>query len=617
MTYNTIFEIGPIFNYISSTRKTKDLWGASFLFSYLMGLTAKFILEEEIGKFDFNAECQQVIVRPNLLNDNLFQFVCNAPLHEKISAGSIPDRMYCMLKKETTPQNVKDRIFEFFVQLYEQSKKNLAKHYQVMEGEEQVDLLKQLQAYFRFFYVSDFTNQLVGDELEAAINSRGDIFDFHSFSDPKNSPDAKSEKCSLCGDRKRIVTLKHALRRDRPEHLCAICLIKRGLIDLFTNDERFEVNKFLSTTEIAASLASQFMSLNYDELKTDISNFALSHDLPENTEVKAELDIFELLKLRAKINTPEVIKHLSYQLFFSEVPSAIRLKKRLKKHIGQNQQEKWKLSLTSTGVEHEFDNTSLLSWISRSFFAVVALDGDNIGTLIKKTETDPELNKEFSKAISQYTYKTSEIVSKWGGQLIFCGGEDTLLIIHPLVLLDVVQDLNDSFNDSFEACKNLLPLEMQKFSISAGAVICNHKYPLNFAIKNAHEMLDGVAKQQNDKAALAVQLIKSGSDVCRFVCKIESESGFQLDKFKKLCDCEIPRSFVYKIEEEADVLSHVLNSTTEFDQYLRFLYQKTRGESHEYPVELSELVQSTVEDRLNFDNVIETLYFARFLKGGE
>lgn len=632
MPYKTIFEIGPIFDYIKSTRKTRDLWGGSFLFSYIMGVAARLILEEEIPGFKFDAHqnaISKIIKRPGLKNDLLFRHCCDTiyELDEPIRAGSIPDRMYCVLSNVETPENVKHKLIEKLYAIFKKSFTNIKNNGDTLSEINHELVHRQITDYFRIFYaIGDHNNSWI--ELENAISSRGDIFEFSNFEDRMNETTRKDEKCSLCGDRKNVIVLKNSRRNNRSEYLCAICTIKRGLLGYFLDEERNIVNeRFSSTTDIAAIVPKKIMKDSYELLKHDITDFAKAHfSKPDSLEVfearddlglKSWYQIFELAEKK------EVIDHLSYQLYFSEYKSAKKLKNILKDLATNRTFTKESLinlpepTLDSNKIAYEFR-----AWIDRPFYAIIALDGDDMGKILSLAQENESLTEKLSNCIHTYTQETNKVLEKYNGQLIFCGGEDTLAIVHPLYLMDVVKELFAKFRDSFRGL-DVDTINPDELSISAGAIISHHKYPLSLAISGAHDMLDNAAKKQRGKASLAIRLIKGGSERCDFICKINQAPPYSLYNFEKLIGQSIPRGFVYKLIEDRDILEETVTTSEDMLKYLLFLYKKNRSEkpnTEAITSALQDLVKIFYEDlqiKDKYSKLINHLYFARFMEGGE
>ncbi len=604
MSYTAIFEIGPIADYIKSTRKTKDLWGGSFLFSYLMGYAAKLILEEELDKQgfkrgDITSQINSIILRPALLDNPLFGRICDFGSVPPIDAGSIPDQFFCQLKKTDTPEKVKKKLINHLLSIFNNCLTALLDNYHVSYEPTNGIVQKQIDDYFRFFFVfsDQFDNQI---NFKNAASARGEIFEFDSYKDKTNTVSSKSEKCSLCGDRKRVITLIKARRNNRDEHLCAICTIKRGLLDYVEKRGWINLGGFQSTTAIAAQVPRNIMKRYFDELEYEIERFRNAHK--GSDEANDDLGEKQINSLLEKPIVLEVIDTFSYQFYFADEDKALEFRGKVKEKA--NKDEKF--------------------WVDHPFYAIIALDGDDTGKIMEEFEKQGKLD-EFSDAIRTYTQQTGDIISKYGGQLIFCGGEDTLAIVHPLNLLKLVDELNQSFKNSFTTALNRINNYKPALSISAGAIICHHKYPLSLAVEGAQYMLDDVAKGEAGKASLAVRLIKGGSGRCDFICKI-ADGSYNLSNFQELIGCGIPRGFVYKLIEEKEIIANTLKRRNDLAKYFLFLFEKTREKIDDeqkiiIKAALEKLASIYQEGSPNLEReiqkLIDYLYFARFLEGGE
>lgn len=615
MSYKVIFEIGPVTDFIKSSRKLRDLWGASFYISYLMARTIKFILEEEITGFDYEKnkdKIKKIISRPFLQDDPLLQFFFHSSeKSERNSVGSIPDKIYCILEKKETPQKVLKKFYCSLLKDFNEIAKCL-----ITERELGIDIADyQLTKYFRLFYVTSPTDDF--NVLETAINVRGEIFEFDNFLDRNNSVDRKEEKCSLCGDRKKVISLDNSRRRNRKEHFCAVCAIKRGFLKYYIGEN--SKNQFVSTTDIAAFIlkTALYQEYNYfDKVIKKVANEIIKSEPDEGLDDLDNVRI-KLLKKAMDDNPPETIEYLPYEQYYADqqVQYIQELKREINKvFIEKRQSEALKNLYKQFNLSLESYN--LKTWLQHSFYSIIALDGDDFTSVLQNARKDNK-EQDLSAGIINFSHECQKTINNYG-KLIFCGGEDILAIIHPVFIFKLLEELDDSFQ------RNLNKIQ-QIPTLSAGAVICHHKYPLALAIEQAHKMLDDVAKNQPGKASCAIRLIKGNSKGRDFIFKIRSINGNNNDKeytindFEELVQAkEVPKGFVYKLEEDREILNKVLTNNDEIKKYFNFAY--TKGDnSIVFTPELEKLVEKTVNknQKTNIDLIIDRLYFARFLKGEE
>jgi CRISPR/Cas system-associated protein Cas10 (large subunit of type III CRISPR-Cas system) len=625
MSYKVLFEIGPIHQTLSASRKLRDYAGASFLFSYLMALMAKKIMVQEIGpdKKNILENVNSVIKRPFLSKDPLFDRILDTT-KPAVLTGTIPDRIYCMLTRKEIIETIKP---EFQAELWN----ILVKCLKPLEKAKINNSLakSQLDNYFRFFFITSESSQdKFMDEDDCAAGTRSDIFEFAHHMDAINTVDSKDDKCSLCGDRKKIVSLENTLRNGRPEHLCAVCLLKRRF--LHKHKSIIAQSNFESTTDVAALAIRELLTMNSDAFKEEIKSFADSHfilDASEKNiktaiaEVIDELEEEEIEELGSAIDSDDleaIIQNLSYQFYFSDANYALAFKKSiLQKLEDKTDPADMRALVRNLNIG---DGVKIKPWLSQAFYCILTLDGDETGDLLRKCEDeDAEARKnghttgksqKLSEAISAYSKGTAEIIEKNYGRLVFSGGEDTIAVLHPLFLIKTVKELSVLFQ------KEVQEKAAKRATLSAGAVICHHKHPLTLAIQAANDMLFEKAKSVEGKGSLAVKLIKGSGEACLYNSKIKDSQTFDLSDFERLIGIGVPRGFVYKLLEDQEILQGTLKTPEEMWGYIKFLYEKSR-QTKNAPDALKDLVLKTKNgaNEPDLGQIINRLYFARFLEG--
>ncbi|MCR5324952.1 MAG: type III-B CRISPR-associated protein Cas10/Cmr2 [Lachnospiraceae bacterium] len=176
---------------------------------------------------------------------------------------------------------------------------------------------------------------------------------------------------------------------------------------------------------------------------------------------------------------------------------------------------------------------------TEKYFAIVQCDGDNMGGQLatgtdKATlEEEKNSNRSFSDKCMQYASESARIVSRYGGFVIYAGGDD-LLFLAPVIgkaneqsdetIFDLCNEIAGNFNLIFKDEKkddsNAGP------SLSFGVSINYYRFPLYEAFADASDLLFNVAKGYTDKKRLkkkhknniAVKLHKASGQTSGFVC---------------------------------------------------------------------------------------------------
>ena len=640
MTYKAIFEIGPIFDYVQSTRKTRDLWGASFLFSYLMGICAKAILENEIPGFSFAAhggKISAIISRPSLKGDILFKAIFNAGLKD-VQAGTIPDLLYCQLEKKNTPQKVKAAFENELDSLFKKAKTKVEEYYQSdFENNDKSGLIafEQLKEYFRLFYVTGETEDF--DELEQIAYSRSRIFEFNETKDSVNTTNNKYDRCLLCGDRKKVITLKNIRPgKNKPdEPLCAICTLKRGLLNVIKG-----AFPFPSTTKTASYYAKQALFDHFTIIRDDLFRLFQYQIEKEKVQLIDEIGVKNCEKLRNLIDNInkgkdnigskkffDISSFINYQSFYTDNEITNRIRNTL-----DNEYKKELVKLEDKDKRADIRQKKL--WLNRAFYAVVTLDADGMGGTLRKLakQDKTKLAAEISAKLSQFAKGIAAKIDKDKGVLIYAGGEDVLFMIHPAFLLETVyaiaKEYHDRFSDGLDKEIETALGEVPQLTLSGGAYICYHKHPLKLAVQGVHRM-EGVAKKQPGKNSLAIQLYKGSGERAEVVLPIlplENNFNFTISNYISLitdllkADLEIPRGFVYKLSEEYEVMKSVIKDKQALLQYVRFILEKSGKYDSSIMEKLERLILSSLtctDQGIEYRQLIDRLYFIRFLTEAE
>ncbi|MCR5347726.1 MAG: hypothetical protein K6E38_08105 [Fretibacterium sp.] len=188
------------------------------------------------------------------------------------------------------------------------------------------------------------------------------------------------------------------------------------------------------------------------------------------------------------------------------------------------------------------------------YFAIVQGDGDNMGQLLATSDgmEEKERIQQFSTLCMDYTATALRQVQRFGGAMIYAGGDD-LLFLAPVIgaggktVWELCRELDGTFRNAFAASafsKQALPVRP---SMSFGVSIEYVKYPLYEAFADAQTRLFGDAKRPFDdkdftglpftekerKNNLAVRVLKHSGQASGFIASLQSET---LTEFFALLD---------------------------------------------------------------------------------
>lgn len=142
------------------------------------------------------------------------------------------------------------------------------------------------------------------------------------------------------------------------------------------------------------------------------------------------------------------------------------------------------------------------------YFAILRADGDSFGTHIKNLNGNEQELEKFSKLVFEYTAALPKIIDDFGGTCVFAGGDD-LLAFMPIVykdktLFDAIGEIDKSFTTIFSGIK---------VTLSFGASITYHKYPLYEALDMSYKALEKAKSitdenGKNPKNAICIKVTK-------------------------------------------------------------------------------------------------------------
>ena len=130
-----------------------------------------------------------------------------------------------------------------------------------------------------------------------------------------------------------------------------------------------------------------------------------------------------------------------------------------------------------------------------NYYAIIHTDGDKISEAIKDKNNITKVNK----ALLNYSLKSSELITKYGGQTIYASRGD-LMFIAPIINKDKTKTI-------FNLCDDISKqFNIDGATISFGVSINYHKFPLYEAVNNSANLL--FKKAKNGKNNIAFNITK-------------------------------------------------------------------------------------------------------------
>jgi CRISPR-associated protein Cmr2 len=203
------------------------------------------------------------------------------------------------------------------------------------------------------------------------------------------------------------------------------------------------------------------------------------------------------------------------------------------------------------------------------FYAVLLMDGDRLGQLLTEL---PE--SVIAQALDAFTREAEKIVFAHNGMLIYAGGDDVLALLPLENALACAAALSRAYADCFRSRCTLQAVHKATLS---GAIIYAHvKSALSEVLRQAHEVLDEIAKDGSGRDAIAVRVLKPGGAHLTWAQPWEIALGDgileveRIAKNFKSAGSEFSNRFFYKMRSRFETLEGM--DTEEIAQLLAVDY---------------------------------------------
>ena len=524
--YMLMFSLGPVQTFIEQARKTRDLWLGSYLLSKLIEAAMEEVEQAVPGaRFVFPTERKVSRDISDLPNKYIAIF---KKLEEAEEAATISEKQ------------VKQRWKVITTAVW----KGIVEGHDTAETRAIWGRQTNPETLFEIFWVivegdpAAYGNWL--ERTQAALDARKRLRDFMLPYTPEQ-PDARGEpgeKSSVSGEREVLRgsgTTRDSMlafwkslsaplsakdiSKDGTERLDAIDMVKR----FATRAEEYIPSKpFPSTSYIATAAYVRMLDrtvLNPSVLKALEAwlNVTEAKDID-----KVSPDTLPYFAQRKGERRPIMQRVLQRDgdCFFQETFTPERLKKDYNLTDDKKAERVFiaeKAPKALTALLRATD--ALTPPIPRptSYYAIVQMDGDNMGTLLSGV-ADQNEHQKISEALSNFARKeVSSIVQRdRPGYLVYAGGDDVLALSPLDGLLDFVDLLQQLY------CAKIKPSvngEKRKQSVTAstGIAISHHFTSLSYVLRTVREA-EKLAKDRYGKNAFVVTVLRRSGEQTRVGC---------------------------------------------------------------------------------------------------
>jgi CRISPR-associated protein Cmr2 len=619
-----IFTITPVQSFIATARKTSDLWAGSYLLSYLIYKAIEVIMENYgPDHIIFSNLLGQPLVdkwlkdkfdgKFNIFAEDWFSnFQTNCRLDEKLTIANFPNRFLAIVpykEAKDIAENCQKAVEKTISDLLEK----IPKHLKSILSPKTDNIKNNIASYLKPFWVvlpwykdsytdidtviNEYENLVGKNNLLEAIH----IIKSHPYYGTANVGNAYSllvelterflaarkmikdfvliepqtgEKCHLCGEYD-ILPLNDAWKNlidkhyvSKSERLCGVCLFKRFLSEIFKNEFNLtEDIKFPSTSEMAT--VKYKLSINDDLIGKFKNKFNEVFGNSKPPEIKS---------------IPALKNHKLYSIDGQWLMESSYRKEYLENEFGiiieESKLEGMKKFLKDNKINPP------------TYYAILAMDGDNMGKWLKgeflpeieklihekaqkslldystgndrkeletllrmKHPMSPSFHNLFSRKLSEFALNTVRdiVETKHYGKLIYAGGDDVLTFLPVDEALNCAFELNKEF-------KTLLG-NNQNASMSAGIVFVHHKYPLELSLDEVRDA-EKKAKNKYGRNSVCIKYISGGGQARHFGMKWDDKEFFDgiISKYSK---DELSTKFAYDFMDIVNSVGYTENGSND------------------------------------------------------
>ncbi|MDM8562796.1 type III-B CRISPR-associated protein Cas10/Cmr2, partial [Candidatus Marithioploca araucensis] len=555
------FTIGPVQSFVAQARRTRDFWAGSFLLSWLAGV-AMLSVEKQKGKIKFPA-----------VDENYLAWIEGNGSGEKPRQGGIPNRFQAEVEANFKPELVVENVNQAWKELadlvWDKDLNNQIKPEKAIISREIWD--RQIKSFWEMNWV--LTDETASDLLDRRKNWRNHFASEEpgvkcmmmvGWQELSGEPKPNREKLAAFWE---PISAKIGLDLTEGEHLCAIAFVKRRFARHFKdlnkiNDKKLQKSILRFHPHSKKSSDKSAVQIKGWKLETgipSISYMAAVHWLETiiKKEETAKLDLLLEAAKKAKIDESEKQSDIAC---LKQACEKFNVDKKLIALDGsaffiselENQPDK-KLSAPMITALKNLETKP-----PSPFYAILMMDGDSLGSKM----SIPENQEPISDALKDFTASVPEIVTQQCGFLVYAGGDDVLAILPLERAFACAIQIRERYQKCFQATENK---DIANSTISAAVEFAHIKMPLTKILRDAHQLLDNVAKEGCGRDAIAVRVWKPGGRAIKWAMPWECALNDKRDRlileeiaatFSKHNEKEtgFSNSFFYKIREQFEFL---------------------------------------------------------------
>ena len=499
MTTRLDISIGPVQGFVSQSRRTRDLWGSSYLLAFLSAHAMH-------GAKKAGAE----IIQPAVQDDYLYQWVAGRGTGEPPRFGTLPNHFVAEVNGDArgVAEAAVESITAAWTRAHDAVWNRYVAHACPAGNDTEAIWSRQVSAFWEVMWTA------------APSDDRGRSFARRKHWRSHSPPAEPGDKCTVMHNLQELsghVRAQHRGAQDQfwnflrngvgsldlrdNERLCAIALVKRLLPKVAPEALGWKVDasRWPSTVYVGAVPWMQRVVCAVPGQAAAYAD-AVGRYAPPGVRTMQRPP--RGLVVPAAGDFPKLDANYLHREFVSSdrlCPLDVDTENRARKELTEQLQAIY---------DAEDENGRLEP--PPTFYALLLADGDSLGELLG------ELGGEMvSTALRAFTGRVPEVVERHGGVTVYAGGDDVLAMLPIPRALACAQALSDAYRSAFaDAAVNTAAKD--EATLSAAAVFTHIRLPLNHVLDEAHRLLDDVAKDGNGRDSLVAAVLKPGGPYCQW-----------------------------------------------------------------------------------------------------
>jgi len=491
MTWEIEFSIGPVQGFVAQSRRTRDLWGSSYLLSYLSACA-----------MNAARAAGGEVVRPHVAEDRLLAWVAAGRSGPAPSFGSLPNHF--AVRTTAAPAQVAEEVATKVRHAWQEIcdavwQQVVLPH--VDKGRDTETIWnRQVSSCWEVVWVAAPEGHVDG------LLERRKHWRTHRL------PNEPGDKCTVMPDFQElsgyISVDRHEARRQSEfwqairqrvgvldlrddERLCAPAMVKRLFARYGPKPIRdgLDVDQWPSTLYVGAvpwlrqvaEHAPEPAAAYIEALKAAAVPGTIRRRVPVPRLAETTRDAF------FRLDANFYHRHLVASARACPLkPEAEQTRKELGELLD-------KVNQAAGGA-------------APVYYALLVADGDRLGTVIRDVADPPAV----ARAMEAFASQVRTLVEYHYGVTVYAGGDDVLAMLPVREALACAEELARAFTDAFQTTVN------RRATLSAAVVFAHVRMPVGGVLHLARQLLDDVAKDANGRDSVTVTVAKPGGESCRW-----------------------------------------------------------------------------------------------------